>query len=363
MSKLHQIGADDVETIARGATVLGTGGGGDPYIGRLMAQRAILDNGPVPVVGLADVPDDAFIFLIGMMGAPTVIVEKLPSGKEAAHALNSLSSSLDRKITHVGCVEAGGINSMIPIAAAAQARLPLIDADGMGRAFPELQMLIPTLEGVANTPMALTDEKGNTLIIHTVDNHSAEAFARPVTVQMGASATMALFPMTGTQFRAGMIPSTLSLAYDIGKRIEDARRQHIDPVAEVVSALSGFEIFRGKAVDVLRRTTAGFVRGEAKLDGIGKWTGHEMVLEFQNEFLAARRDGEFVCSTPDLICVLDAQTGEPVTADGMSYGSRIAVIGAPCFDRWRSPEGLRIVGPRYFGYDYDFVPVEKLHLS
>ena len=28
--------------------LLGTGGGGDPYIGKLMAEQAIQKNGPVP---------------------------------------------------------------------------------------------------------------------------------------------------------------------------------------------------------------------------------------------------------------------------------------------------------------------------
>ena len=35
------ITADDLTALARGAAVLGTGGGGDPHIGKLMARQAM----------------------------------------------------------------------------------------------------------------------------------------------------------------------------------------------------------------------------------------------------------------------------------------------------------------------------------
>ncbi len=359
MNNPGEIRYEDVEAIARGATVLGTGGGGDPYVGQLMAQQAILDEGPVQMVSPNDLPEDTFIFLCGMMGAPAVIVEKLPSGKELALAIDTLSESLNRQITHIGCLEAGGINSMMPIVAAARTGLPLVDADGMGRAFPELQMLLPTLEGISATPMSLVDDKGNKLVIDAVDNHTAEQFARNITVLMGAGATMAFYPLTGSQIAKAMVPDSYTLAYQIGKGILDARYQHADPVEEVIRQLNGYKVFFGKVVDVLRRTTEGFSRGEAILDGFGSYTGRGMQIDFQNEFLIAHRDGEVVVSTPDLICLLEAETGEPVTAERMRYGQRVVVIGAPCFHRWRSSEGLKIVGPRYFGYDCDFVPVES----
>lgn len=49
-------------------------------------------------------------------------------------------------------IEAGGVNSMLPIAAAARLGLPLVDCDGMGRAFPELQMVTFTIGGLKRRP-------------------------------------------------------------------------------------------------------------------------------------------------------------------------------------------------------------------
>ncbi|GAM60451.1 hypothetical protein JCM19232_784 [Vibrio ishigakensis] len=48
-----------IDDIALGATVLGTGGGGDPYSGALMAKVAIKNaKKPVEIISLDEVQDD-----------------------------------------------------------------------------------------------------------------------------------------------------------------------------------------------------------------------------------------------------------------------------------------------------------------
>ena len=148
------ITAEQIPALARGAAVLGTGGGGDPYIGSLLARQA-LERGPVTALALDEVPDDALVLFVAMMGAPTVMVEKLPSLDEVVKPVEALGTYLGRPVTHIACAEVGGVNSTIPIAAAAALGLPLVDADGMGRAFPELQMVLPTLWGVTASPLAI----------------------------------------------------------------------------------------------------------------------------------------------------------------------------------------------------------------
>jgi uncharacterized protein len=355
---MREVGAEQMGDVARGAAILGTGGGGDPYVGRLMAARAIREHGPVTLVEVDEVPPDAVVAPVAMMGAPTVMVEKLPSGEEIGEALRGLEGALGAPATHLACIEAGGINSTIPFAAAARTRLPLVDADGMGRAFPELQMVLPTLVGVAATPMAMADEKGNSAVLRTADNHWAERIARSVTVDMGCSAMIALYVLRGDRLRDALLPGALSLIERLGALVREARGRR-DPVAAVAAALRGRLLFTGKVVDVRRRTTGGFARGTARLAGTGGDDGRTMELDFQNEHLVARRDGHVVASVPDLVCVLETDTGEPVTTEGMRYGFRVSVIGAPCDPRWRTPAGLELVGPRYFGYDHDFVPVEQ----
>ena len=158
---MRKIGLSEIEDIALGASLLGAGGGGDPYVGKLVAIGAVRECGPVTLLEPDEVPDDALVMPIAMMGAPTILGEKTIGEHEYQNLYEMVSKFFGRQVYAFMPMEAGGVNSMLPIAAAARLGLPLVDADGMGRAFPELQMVTFTMGGVSATPMALVDEKGN----------------------------------------------------------------------------------------------------------------------------------------------------------------------------------------------------------
>lgn len=357
---MTKIDVQMVEDIAVGAALLGTGGGGDPYVGKLMAIQALKKNGPVELIDVEEVPDEALIVPAAMMGAPTVLVEKIPSGKEIFKAFDSLQNYLEDEVYAVIPIEAGGVNSMIPIAVAAEKRLPLVDADGMGRAFPELQMVTFHLYGISATPMVLADEKGNSLLLNTINNFWTESLARNATVVMGGSVMVAIYPMKGKDLKQAGIRNIVTYSAKIGRAIREARKDGSDPIEALLNATEGYILFKGKISDVQRRTTGGFVRGEAHIEGIDQYKGETMIIDFQNENLIARRNGKIVATVPDLICTVDAHTATPITTEGLRYGQRIFILGIPCDKKWRSEKGIATVGPRYFGYDVDYVPVEEL---
>ena len=349
----------NIEDIALGAAVLGTGGGGDPYIGMVMARQAIRDYGPVELYGLDELDEDDLIVPTAMMGAPTVMVEKMPNGDDIVNAFQAVGKYIGKPIRATMSIEAGGMNSVVPIYVAARLRLPMVDCDGMGRAFPELQMVTHTIHGIDATPMAMSDERGNTVLMETINNSWTERFARSVTVDMGAMAMIALYAATVKELKTCSIIGTMSQAEEIGKTIRMARVNETDPVNTVREHVGGFMIFKGKINDVQRRTEAGFAKGDAFIEGTDEYAGQRLQLSFQNEHLVAMIDDEVRVSVPDLITVLDIDTGEPITTEGMRYGFRVAIIGIPCSHHWRTPEGLALVGPAYFGYEAEYVPVEE----
>lgn len=350
--------AEDLQDVAVGAAVLGTGGGGDPYIGKLMAMQAIRQNGPVRVIDVEELADDATVAPAAMMGAPTVMVEKLPNGTEIVTAFRSLQEYLGRPIDAVLCGEAGGLNSTVPFIVAAEMGLPLIDGDGMGRAFPELQMVTFTMHGIRATPMVMADDKGNSVLLHTVDNVWTERLARSATVQMGGASLIAFYAMDGATAKQAAVRGTVTLAADLGRTIREARTAHRSPIEDVRERLNGHRLFAAKVMDVDRRTVGGFARGEAVLEGVDADAGRSFRIQFQNEFLVAMEEDEVLVCTPDLIALLDADTGEPITTESLRFGFRVVGLGIPCDRKWRSPDGLALVGPRYFGYDIDYRPVE-----
>jgi DUF917 family protein len=356
---MREITAEQLDDIALGAAVLGTGGGGDPYIGKLMAQEAIRRHGPVRLLDPADLDDDALVIPSAMMGAPTVMLEKTPRGTEIVTAFEAIQAFLGRPATATMSAEAGGLNSTTPFVVAAALGIPLVDADMMGRAYPEIQMCTPTMYGVTATPMAIADEKGNSAILNTISNHWTETFARTVTIDMGCSAMIALFSMSGRQVKEACVLRTITKIEEIGRTIRDAHRRHVDPVEAVRDVTGGFVVWRGKVADVARRTETGFARGEAAIAGADEHQGQTLRIAFQNEFLIARTDDDVLVCTPDLITILDAETGEPITTETLRYGFRVVVLGIPCDPRWRTEAGLALVGPDYFGYDAEYVPVEE----
>lgn len=357
---MRKLGKQEIEDIAVGAAVLGTGGGGDPYIGKLMAMQAVEEFGEITLLDVDEIPDDALFVSSAMMGAPTVLFEKPPSGEEAATALKTLEEYLGKKVYGTFAIEAGGLNSMQPLVTAAQLGIPVVDVDGMGRAFPELHMVTFSLGGIESTPMVIADEKGNSSLLTTINGKWAERLARVSVVEMGGSAMLAIYPMSGKELRENGISNILTLEEEIGRAIRLSKQNNKNPVEEVLKVANGFELFKGKVSDISRKTVDGFAKGVATLEGMAEYKDETLTLQFQNEHLIAQTENAVLCTTPDLIAVLDTETGQPVTTEGIRYGARCSVIGIPCHWKWRTEEGIKLVGPRYFGYDVDYVPVEEI---
>ena len=357
MVYLHE---EDLDYIAIGAAILGSGGGGDPYIGKLMAKQAIRKHGKVKLITADEVPDEELVIPSAMMGAPAVMLEKLPNGSEPGDAIRSIETHLGKKAYAVLPIEAGGINSCIPVYTAASLGLPLIDADGMGRAFPELPMTTFGVAGIPATPMALCDEKGNKVILDTIDNAWSETLARTATIAMGLSSMIAIYCMNGKELKEYAVKGTISLARKIGKRLMESNKEKDDPIKGLLEVSSGFHLFDGKITDVQRNLTSGFIRGNVSIDGIEGYKGSDFNLEFQNENLVGCMNGEPVAMTPDLITILDKGKGFPITTENLKYGQRVSVIGIPCDPFWRTEAGLAQVGPKYFKYDYAYLPIEQL---
>ena len=175
---MRKIGISDIEDIALGAALLGAGGGGDPYIGKLLAIGAVKECGEVSLIDVDELSDDDVVVPVASVGAPTILTEKGVGSNEFTKLIDMVGSYYGKKITAIMPIEAGGVNSMLPIAAAARLGLPMVDVDGMGRAFPEIQMVTFTIGGVSASPMLFIDEKGNMGLMETINNKWVENICR-----------------------------------------------------------------------------------------------------------------------------------------------------------------------------------------
>lgn len=352
MNGTWQLTEDDILALEIGAGILGTGGGGNPYLVKLRALEILRAGHSMEVLPLTTLPDDAKIVPLGGIGAPVVGVERIKEGAEGVRALRALEDRLGFKADALACQEIGGANSMEPLIIAAQAGIPVVDCDGMGRAFPEMQMTTYSIYGHASTPSAMADPHGNVVIFEqAISEIFHERMARAVVVSQGGSSTLALAPMSGTFTKKSAIPGSYTKAIALGRAVLHARADRRDPIAAICDKEDGRLAFKGKITDLSREITGGFVRGEITIAGFEEWAGQTGSIELQNEFLIFKRDGLTEIIVPDLIVVLDADDGAPLSTDMLRYGQRIAVLALPAHPLLRTQEALEVIGPEAFGYD------------
>ena len=348
---------DSLRALARGCAVLGAGGGGDTYLSLLQALQATEDFGQVRLVDLDELPDEALVMPCGGIGAPTVSIEKIENGNEGERLREQLEYLTGRRVAALMAGEIGGGNGVLPVTWCARMGLPLADADGMGRAFPEVPQVTMQLAGISPSPAVMTDERGNLIVFRTISGDWMERLERAAAVEFGGAACSTEFTLTAAQARGATVRDSVSLAIRIGEAVIGATGS---PVAALVAEIGAFRLVTGKISDVERRTTSGFVRGSVVVEGLGEDAGRLIRLELQNENLVALERGRVLASVPDLITVVDSETADAIATERIRYGQRVTVIAFPCDPVWRTERGIAVTGPRSFGYDFDYQPVEEL---
>jgi DUF917 family protein len=352
-----EVAEADLLPVSIGAGILGTGGGGNPYLGYLRVRRALRAGATVRVIDPTEIADDDLLVVVGGMGSPVVSYEKVAQGDEETAAARALEEHLGKRFDAIAPFEMGGGNSMAPMIVSAKMGIPLVDGDGMGRAFPELQMITYLIYGGSPEPSALADERGNRIVMSdVVDANWLERIARVVTIEMGGHAGVATAVMDGAFCKRSIIPNTLRLALSIGSAVLDARKTKSDPTDAVTEVAGGTRYLRGKVSDVHRRTAKGFARGHMVVDGVDEDAGRSIRIEFQNENLVIWEDDEPKVTVPDLISLVTTDTGEPITTELIRYGYRADVLVLPCPDLLKTERALAVVGPRAFGIDLDYEP-------
>ncbi|MCL5408010.1 MAG: DUF917 family protein [Candidatus Thermoplasmatota archaeon] len=342
---------EDIDILTLGSSLLGSGGGGNPYIGGLLLKKSMEKLGidGIEVIAPDSINDDATIIASAGMGSPTIGSEKLPNGEEYARSLSRLEKDMEIEFEYVTPSEIGGANSVVPFIAALFRGLPVLDGDGEGRAFPELQMTTFNLYGISSTPMCLADERGNELIINSVDNLWAESIARSVTARFGGRGYVANYPMSGKDYKKSAVKNSVSRARDLGELLSRGMRNN--SVEDVLTKEAGAsELFDGKLTDLVRENNGGFSIGYAIFRSTeGEKTSR---IRFQNEYLFfdEKIEGDMIeiVTTPEIICILDRETYMPITTDRLRYGQRCKVFSLPVGEKWNHPLADDLVGRRVF---------------
>lgn len=358
---MKQLNKFDIENLSTGSALLGSGGGGDPYICKLMLDNLIDEGNTINLASIDELDDDQYVVGVAFVGAPTVLREKLPAKEVTTNAIKHLEKEIGKEISAIIPCELGGMNGLYPFYVASRLGVPVIDVDGVGRALPELQMTTYNIYGGYNNPAVITNEHGETITLSAANVLSLEKKVRVLTIDMGGIAFVAMYLMPISQLKQVGILSAVSCALDIGKHLNNQNSLHQNPIQALCDELltthygKGKEVFQGKITDIKQTSDTGFTQGSLIVESPTQ--SHPLTISYQNEFLIATQDSKVIASVPDLICVLDAETLKPIACDALRYGQQVKILSIRAPEKLRTDQALELVGPQVFGYLHDYEPI------
>lgn len=366
--------ADD---FIRGLAFMGTGGGGRPEAGRENLYRHIDQGEGVGWTDLSELADDTYACCAFTMGStaprpPDFQEREWPEygirdkGSALPRAVRELEEYMGMKVSVIYPLELGAANTTGPIHCAVELGLKVADGEGCGRAVPEASQIIPALLGKTMWPASICDEWGNTLILKRATSLDvAEAIGKGISIiskvpDPHAFCGMACYLLPVVEMKKLVIPGSLSCAYSLGQTIRRAREANQDPVAAAVRFTDGWVLFKGTVTKRDWKSETGYQIGVTEVTGTGEYTGHSFRIWFKNEHHVTWLDGTPYVTSPDLISVVRSDTAEPITNTYMSEGDDVAVIGMRAPAQLRTPAAKIILGPRHFGFDLEYQPIEVL---
>ena len=357
----------------RGCTFYATGGGGLPENGIESLMSEINEKGFVQITDISEIPDDAVAvcpFLMGSIAPHDEATLKEMAGfgfidgvnKEKARlakAIQELEAYTGVKTTVVVPIELAGANTSGPISAGSSLGMMAVDGDYCGRAIPEILQITPYLYDRKWLPVASVDEWDNVCIIKKATNlRVVERIGKPISAGAYGLAGQAGFIMSGKELKETVIAGTLSKSYELGKFIREAQEAHLDHIPQkIAEKVGGWVLAEGKRTDFEDEDRIGYYWGTTTIQSDA---GDEYKIWFKNENHVCWKNGEPFVSSPDLICVVDRHTGEPIPNPKMRQAQEVAIIVLPCDERLRQDKIKKVLDPQYFGFeDISYVPVEE----
>ena len=354
---MRVLNENDLEHILLGCAVLGTGGGGELDKGLERVQSDLQNGKEFRLANLDEVPDNAMVASPYYCGSLTA--SNLNEQEQTPQELLSfmaLQEYLREYLFAAVSTELGGGNTAVALSVAANMGIPLVDGDPAGRSVPELQHTIFYLKGVSITPLAVASKSGDVVIVKEVADHiRAEQIVRSIATASGGRVGVTDHPIRGNALKGAVIEGAISRAETIGAVLKTS-----SDCEKVAEAGGGCILFKGEVAKSHWKDDAGFTVGEIHVTGTHEYLGSVYRVWYKNEHLMAWRDNQIDITTPDLICILSEKDAMPVINPQCKTGMRIAVVGYPAPEQWRTRDGLAAMGPRSFGFDCDYLPFKPL---
>jgi len=364
----------DCEDFLRGLCFMGAGGGGSPERGRGLLLEQLERGRQIQWVSPDTLPDEAWTVTVAGMGGragPTdakelaalgCTGEKYDALGRMVAAVQALEESAGVRVEGIVPVEIGASNVPAPIAAALELGVPVVDGDyAGGRAIPEVPQTIPEVLGTSVCPMSFVTRWGDVVVLEeTVSTAMADRIGRKIIGAVYGGVGVACYLLQVKQASKLMAAGTLTQALGVGRAIREARESGGDPVAAAIGETDGQLLFVGEVTrsEVSDEDSFAFGLGNHELRGLADFADHSFKIWYKNEYHASWIDGTPFVTSPDSLIMIHLSDGEPAISYDFHVGDQVAVVGRKAHDAHRTRRGIELLGPRHFGFDFDYVPME-----
>ncbi len=362
----------DCEDLIRGCLFMGIGGGGSAEAGREAFAAALGEGLEMGWVDADDIPDDAWTvtpYGMGTIAPPTselqLEIARLGLVDTLGHrsmevAVQALADYAGVKLGAIVTNELGAAATPVPIVTAARLGVPVVDGDYAGRAIPEEMQTALYLHDKAGWPFTTADRWGNVCIVKEAsDHHMMERIGKMLSVAAYGECDMAAYLLAGGEMKEILVRDTLTRSLELGRTIRQARERGRDPVLASLEFTGGWLLFEGEVIRKEWEDRDGYMFCTTHIQGRGEFKGHFFKVWFKNENHVSWLDDQPFVTSPDLVAIVDRESGEGMTNTLLEAGQHVAVVGVKGLEAFRSKRGLGGAGPRYFGFDIDYVCIEE----
>jgi DUF917 family protein len=288
-------------------------------------------------------------------------LQRLDGNTWVAEAIKELSNYLDIEFGCLVPCEVGPGAFSDALIAAARLGMVVVDGDYSGRAAPEEMQATYCLHDNQQPIFASVDAWGTRIIAKDAGNvHMTERLAKHLALAAFGLTAVANTPLRADEMKETIVHGTLSKSMRIGKEIRRARDEGQDLFDAALAVANAWRLFEGEVASWKIEDRGGYSYGRTRLSGIGEFSGQELEVWFKNENHISWLDDEpWICS-PDLLTLVYKKDGRGPSNSEIRVGDTLVAIGMRGDPAFRSARGLELAGPRHFGFDIDYVPIEEL---